>query len=103
MGVGKTTLGLELAERIGRPFLDVDADLQLRTGRTVTELFAERGEAEFRVLEAVSTVDALRNRRPSVLALGGGALGTEAVRKELAAHALTVLLEVDVDVAWERV
>ena len=103
MAAGKTTLGFELAERIGRPFLDVDAHLQLRTGRTVTELFVERGEAEFRVLETVSTVDALRNRRPSVLALGGGALGTEAVRTELAAHALTVLLEVDVDVAWERV
>jgi shikimate kinase / 3-dehydroquinate synthase len=103
MGAGKTTLGIELAEKIGRPFLDVDADVQLRTGRTVTELFAERGEAQFRVLETVSTVDALRHRRPSVLALGGGALETETVRKELAAHALTVLLEVEVDVAWERV
>ena len=44
MGAGKTTLGREVAARIGRPFLDVDGEIEERTGRTISELFAEQGE-----------------------------------------------------------
>ncbi|MFN2468091.1 MAG: bifunctional shikimate kinase/3-dehydroquinate synthase [Gaiellaceae bacterium] len=103
MGAGKTTLGLEVAERLGRPFLDLDHELERQARATIPELFAQRGEAEFRVLEAQASVEILRSRQPAVLALGGGAITTEPVRRALADHALSVLIEVEPDAAWERV
>ena len=62
MGAGKTTLGAEVAARLGRPFVDLDGELERRPGRRSRELFAERGEAEFRALEAEATSRALRGR-----------------------------------------
>ena len=103
MGAGKTTLGLQLADRLGRRFFDLDEEIERSLGRTISELFAERGEAGFRVLEAEQTLGVLAHEPPAVLALGGGALETPAVREGPRAHALTVLVEVDVEVAWERV
>jgi 3-dehydroquinate synthetase/shikimate kinase len=95
MGAGKTTIGEEVARRTGRPFVDTDADIEARHG-SIKELF-ERGEAEFRQLEAAVVEDALGRAEPSVIALGGGAY--EAARAE---RALAVLLDVDVDTAWKR-
>lgn len=103
MGSGKTTLGSQVAERIGRPFLDLDRELERSLRRSVPELFAERGEAEFRVLEAEATHDTLTNHRPAVVALGGGAIESERIRRALEEHALTVLVDVEPDEAWERV
>src|SRR5687767_10118421 len=51
MGAGKSTLGPELAERMGRQFVSVDAVVEEETGSTVVELFAERGQDAFRELE----------------------------------------------------
>ena len=103
MGAGKSTLGAEVAERLGRPFLDLDRELERDSGRQIPQLFAEGGESVFRVLEARKTVEALEARRPSVLALGGGAVASESVRAALRQTALTVLLEVEPDDAWQRV
>jgi shikimate kinase/3-dehydroquinate synthase len=95
MGAGKTTVGEEVARRTGRPFVDTDAEIEARHG-PIDDLF-ERGEAEFRRLEAEVVQGALGRAEPSVIALGGGAF--EAARSE---RALAVLLDVDVDTAWER-
>ena len=70
-GVGKTTVGQAVAARLGRPFVDFDAELERLTGRTVPELFAERGEEAFRALER-SLTEELSGRAPMVLAPGGG-------------------------------
>jgi shikimate kinase/3-dehydroquinate synthase len=95
MGAGKTTVGEEVARRTGRPFVDTDAEIEARHG-AITELF-DRGEAEFRRLERELVDEALSNSEPSVIALGGGAF--EAARSD---RALAVLIDVDVDTAWER-
>ena len=102
MGAGKSTLGWEVAERLGRRLVDLDHELARTAGRTIPELFEERGETEFRVLEAESTIATLQNERPAVLALGGGAVETPKIRRALREHALTVHLEVDPDTAWGR-
>ena len=102
MGAGKTTLGAAVAHRLGRRLVDLDHELSRSMRRTIQELFEERGEAEFRVLEAEATIDALENDRPAVLSLGGGAVETPQIRRALGEHALTVHVEVDPDVAWGR-
>ena len=95
MGAGKTTVGQEVARRTGRPFVDTDAEIEARHG-PIAELF-ERGEEEFRRLEAVVVEEMLGRAEPSVIALGGGAY--EAARSD---RALAVWLQVDVSTAWER-
>ena len=102
MGAGKTTLGLEVADRLGRRLVDLDHELAQSARRTIPQLFEERGEAGFRVLEAEATIAALHNERPAVLALGGGAVETPKIRRALKEHALTVHVEVDPETAWGR-
>ena len=103
MGAGKTTLGLAVAERLGREFVDLDRELERRLRQSIPEIFARRGEAEFRVLEQAAAIETLRRPRPAVVALGGGAVTTPATRAALREHALTVHVEVEPGVAWERV
>ena len=95
MGAGKTTVGREVARRTGRPFVDTDAEIEARHG-PITGLF-DRGEDEFRRLEAEVVEAAFSAGEPSVIALGGGAY--EAARSD---RALAVLLDIDVETAWER-
>ena len=99
MGAGKTTLGRSVAERIGRRFVDVDAAVT----DDAAAFFREHGEAAFRRREEEVTVRELRAERPAVLSLGGGAVTSAAVREALREHAVTVLVDVDVGTAWERV
>lgn len=103
MGAGKSTLGAEVAQRLGRRLVDLDRELEHSLRRTIPELFEERGEVEFRVLEAEATIEALQNDRPAVIALGGGAVETPKIREALRKHALTVYLDVDPEAAWVRV
>jgi shikimate kinase/3-dehydroquinate synthase len=102
MGAGKTTFGAAVAESLGRRLVDVDQELERSLRRTIPELFEERGEAEFRELEAEATIEALESRRPAVLSLGGGAVETPEIRHSLREHALTVHVEVDLETAWTR-
>ena len=103
MGAGKSTIGPLLAERLGRPFVSVDAVLEERSGTSVAELFERHGEAGFRQQEEEAAADVLARVPPAVIELGGGALGSERTRSALATHAFTVHLEVTVDDAWLRV
>ena len=59
MGAGKSTLGAEIAQRLGRRLVDLDREIAQTARQTVPELFEQRGEAEFRVLEAHATIEAL--------------------------------------------
>ena len=102
MGAGKTPLGLEVARRLGREFVDLDREIEQATGEAIPELFARRGETEFRVLEQAAAVDRLCHGKPAVIALGGGAVTSPAIRNTLREHALTVHVEVEPGLAWER-
>ncbi len=85
MGSGKTTVGKLLANRLSIPFMDLDEDLVRSAGKSIPEIFAERGEGWFRDLERRQLETALNRPESLVLAVGGGAMiepsAFEAVRQ----------------------
>jgi shikimate kinase/3-dehydroquinate synthase len=100
MGAGKTTLGEEVARRVGRTFVDTDRAVVEASGKSIPELFAE---GSFRSVEEQAVADALELRANSVIAFGGGAVMTDAVRAALdAQQPFVVHLDVGVEEAWER-
>jgi len=101
MGSGKTSLGRQLGERLGRPFLDLDAAIEERAGMSIPDLFVERGEAEFRRIEEHAARVGLAAHEQSVVALGGGAVTSAETRDRIREH-FVVLCDVDVDLAWRR-
>jgi shikimate kinase len=72
MGVGKTTVGRRLAKELGRPFADVDEQVELRAGVTISTLFERDGEEAFRALESEVLAGLLTRAQPLVVAAGGG-------------------------------
>jgi shikimate kinase len=72
MGSGKSTVGALLAETLGWKFLDLDREIEQRTGRTIPQIFAESGEQKFRQAET-SALASVLGQRHVVIALGGGA------------------------------
>jgi len=100
MGAGKSKLGRELARLTHRPFVDTDREIEKHHG-PITELF-ERGEPAFRRIEEQVVAEALAGPM-AVIALGGGAVLSEATRKRLRRTAFVAWVTVDVDTAWSRV
>ncbi len=88
MGAGKTTA----AQTLGLPAIDSDDLVEAKAGKPIVEIFGDEGEAVFRMHEEQAVV----------LALGGGAVTSPAVRDALG-DTLTIWLDVDVDTCWERV
>jgi shikimate kinase len=82
MGSGKTTVGCHLARLCGRPFIDIDHEVEACAGQTVGEIFERHGEEEFRRLEYAMIQDVM-GRPPAVVATGGGAVQFERNRKLL--------------------
>ncbi|MFJ4850222.1 MULTISPECIES: shikimate kinase [unclassified Streptomyces] len=101
MGVGKTTVGELLAERLGVSCRDTDADIVEAEGRPISDIFVEDGEEHFRALEARAVRAALAEH-PGVLALGGGAV-LDADTRGLLAGLPVVFLDMDVAEAVKRV
>lgn len=95
-GTGKSTVGRRVANRLDRPFIDVDDELVRRSGREIREWFAVDGEEGFRAAEADLMADLLRAPGPAVLAAGGGAVVTRSTRDLLADRALVVWLRAGV-------
>jgi len=102
MGVGKSTVGRRLAQRLGLPFADGDDEIEQAAGMTVSDIFAKLGETEFRDGEA-RVMKRLLEGPPMVLATGGGAILNAETRALLKAHAITVWLRADIRIIASRV
>lgn len=74
MGTGKTTIGKRLARDLGREFVDTDALVEKRAGKSVRDVFVEDGESAFRDIEAEVVADVVGRDEPSVIAAAGGAV-----------------------------
>ena len=103
MGSGKSTIGRSLAQRLGWRFIDLDSLIEERDGRPVPRIFAESGEAAFRVMETDALASTLLEAQ-LVVALGGGALETQANRHALSAdpQTCTVLLTASFETLFDR-
>ena len=102
MGVGKTTIGRLLAERLARPFYDTDGYVEAATGRSVEDFFLKQQEPEFRQREA-DAVNDLVAKGAVVIALGGGALLNERSRSLLHERSMLVHLHVPWNELRQRV
>ena len=102
MGVGKTTVGREVARRLGWPFVDMDAEIASRAGKTIPCIFAEDGEAAFRELESALCRE-LCARNGYVISTGGGTLVDPANRALLSATATLICLQAELDEIIGRV
>jgi shikimate kinase/3-dehydroquinate synthase len=101
MGAGKSTGARSLAAELGAEPLDSDRELEQRLGEPVESYFDREGEEAFRAREEELVLELLAREDAPVVALGGGALGSEWVREALARHTV-VHLEVEPDEAWRR-
>ncbi|MGC4932434.1 shikimate kinase [Gordonia sp. DT30] len=101
MGAGKSTVGRVLADQLGVDLVDTDCEIVQRTGQAIPEIFADAGAERFRQIESEVVLDVLERHR-GVVALGGGAVTTEAVRDALGGHRV-VHLKVDADAGFARV
>ena len=90
-GAGKSTVGQEVARRLGVGFRDTDSDVETATGETIGEIFVVRGEPAFRSLEVDAVATALAEH-DGVLALGGGAVLDERTRAALRGHRVVWLV-----------
>jgi shikimate kinase len=101
-GSGKTTVARELARRLGFDCIDADDEIEQRAGKSIAEIFADDGEAVFREIESDVVEDLCRLRR-TVVALGGGAIMSEANRTAVRLAGKVVWLIASVATIAERV
>ena len=85
MGAGKSSIGRRLALRLGIPFVDADLEIEKAAGMTISDIFAVRGETEFRTGEA-RVILRLLESGPQVLATGGGAFTNPDTRSVIGAQ-----------------
>ena len=102
MGAGKSTAARSAAKTLGIEAIDADDVIEGRLGKSIERVFSEDGEAAFREAEERITLELIGRPDARVLALGGGAVGSSAVRKALAEH-LVIWVDVNLDTAWARV
>jgi shikimate kinase len=102
MGVGKSSVGRRLAAALELPFRDADTEVETAAGRSISDIFADLGEAAFREGER-RVIARLLDQPPHVLATGGGAFVNPDVRALIKAKAVSVWLKADLDILVRRV
>jgi shikimate kinase len=100
-GSGKSTIGKLLAEKLDAKFIDIDEEIEKSSQKTISEIFIEDGEDEFRKLEKAQIAKTLANE-DAVVSLGGGAVLNPDTRQLLKSHK-TLWLQVSSNVAANRV
>lgn len=101
MGTGKSSVGRETALQLGRPFVDMDTEIEMRAGKPIPRIFAQDGEAAFRRLEA-TLCEELSDQGGLVIATGGGALVDPVNRARMAESGTLICLTCSEDEIIQR-
>ncbi len=102
MGAGKTAVGRTLAAQLGVNFLDSDHEIEEAANMSIAEIFARDGEPFFREKES-QVIERLLAGTPCVLSTGGGAFLAERNRRMITSKGVSIWLNADLEVLWERV
>lgn len=101
MGTGKSTIGDLTARKNGAAFVDTDAEVEARAGKTINQIFEEDGEAAFRKMEA-EICQAATQQTGCVIATGGGALTNPETKEMFIAQCVVVNLQVSLTEVEKR-
>lgn len=102
MGSGKSSTGRYLAEKLGRTLVDMDTEIERRTGRSIPDIFAKEGEPYFRQLER-ALVQELAGHTGLIVAPGGGIVLNPDNIRDFAARGLVINLRVSPEWVLKRV
>jgi shikimate kinase len=102
MGTGKSSVGRIVADALQFEFVDTDAMIEAQSGRTISDIFAQKGEPVFRQLEQ-QVVENLAFRQKLVISTGGGLVMNPNNLTSLRTHALVICLWASAETIWERV
>tara|TARA_X000001036_G_scaffold139244_1_gene131980 strand:- start:2134 stop:2649 length:516 start_codon:yes stop_codon:yes gene_type:complete len=101
MGVGKSTIGKNLAKKLKYNFIDVDKLIEIKEGSSINLIFKNKSENYFRKLESEITLQVLKKNN-SVISLGGGAFMNKSIRLSVKKKSMSFWLDVDIDELVKR-
>ena len=101
MGVGKSTIGRNLAKKLKYNFFDVDKLIEIKEGASINFIFKNKSENYFRKIENEITLQVLKKRN-SVISLGGGAFLNKLIRTSAKRKSVSFWLDVDIPQLIER-
>ncbi len=101
MGVGKSTIGKSLAQKLTFNFVDIDKTIEVKEGSSINLIFKNKGESYFRKLENSISLEKLKVNS-SVISLGGGAFLDRSIRRAVKNSAISFWLDVDVNELIKR-
>ena len=101
MGVGKSTVGKNLAQKLSYNFVDIDRTIESREGSTINLIFKNKSESYFRKLENEISLEKLKKKN-TVISLGGGAFLNKSIRREVKNTSVSFWLDVDVSEIIKR-
>ena len=101
MGVGKSTVGKNLAQKLSYNFVDIDRTIESKEGSTINLIFKNKSESYFRKLENEISLEKLKKKN-TVISLGGGAFLNKSIRREVKNTSVSFWLDVDVSELIKR-
>ena len=101
MGVGKSTVGKNLAQKLSYNFVDIDRTIETRESSTINLIFKNKSESYFRKLENEISLEKLKKKN-TVVSLGGGAFLNKSIRREVKNTSVSFWLDVDVSELIKR-
>ena len=96
MGSGKSIIGKDLSKNLNLKFYDTDKQIELKTKKSINEIFAEEGESYFRTIEEDTCLDLLANHN-CVISLGGGSIINKRIRNLIMLNSYSIYLKVKLD------
>ena len=101
MGVGKTSIGKILSQKLSMKFIDIDQIIERKLNTTISDIFKKKGEKFFRKYEEKITLNEV-SKLNTVISLGGGAFINPKIRQQVQIHCMSFWLDLDIPLLKER-